>query len=51
MSDDGVTISERDFANQILLYADFSDQKRISTCKRVRKEFKDEKKRVGQPGY
>jgi len=39
---DDDTISERDFANQILLYAGISDQKRIATCKRVRREFKGE---------
>lgn len=39
-------ISERDFANQILLYANVSDQKRVSTCRRVRREFTGENKKV-----
>jgi len=43
--DDG-TMTERDFANQILLYAGFSDPKRLSICRRVRKEFKGESQKV-----
>ena len=43
---DANTISERDFANQILLYANISDQKRVATCKRVRREFKGDNAKV-----
>ena len=41
---DAESISERDFANQILLYAGVSDKKRVSVCRRIRKEFKNSKK-------
>lgn len=46
VADEDEIMSERDFANQILLYAGYSDQKRISVCRRVRKMFKDETQKV-----
>ncbi|XP_067928469.1 calcium uptake protein 1, mitochondrial-like isoform X2 [Watersipora subatra] len=48
---DAHTISERDFAHQILMYAGFSDQKRISICKRIRKEFKKSERGITYKEY